>query len=82
MYKVQKDPKGVITERFTKESSGFRWRSKSEHKKKMGNQTVGKGKKFGEAHWFDRYCATRSRACRHPDYAAFIERKPKRAYGR
>jgi hypothetical protein len=82
MHKVQKDPKGVITERFTQESSGFRWRRKIEQKRRMGNQTPGTGKKFGSATWFDRYCATKSRAYRHRNYHLFLERKPYKAYGR
>jgi hypothetical protein len=73
-HTTQKDPKGEITERFAHEATGFRWRSKRDQKPKVASRTPGTGKKWCNPSWFDKYCASRSRARRHENYNLFVRR--------
>ncbi len=72
-HTVMKDPKGVISERFTQESSGARWKSRSDQRGKRASRTRGT-EKPNKASMFDRYCATRSRAQYHINYMNFVEK--------
>lgn len=73
-HTVMRDPKGVISERFKKESTGIRWRSKQERKKKVFSRTAGRTKSLQcQATSLQRFCAKYARARKIKEYASVMK---------
>lgn len=72
---VMKDPKGVVSEVFSQEATGVRWRRKKDKKAAMGvsGRTPGSTKEPCKVSVQDKYFAKYSRAQYHRDYAAWSQ---------
>lgn len=58
---------------------GAGWKKNVNRKKAVGakGRAPGKDKKWCHPDWFIKYCATRARARKHPNYYLFVERAKK-----